>query len=119
MAICTITCQNDADFRRGFIYNTLNPDGSTGPPIDLTGWTMKMGIRVNAADITEEMLLTTENGGLAITDPTNGKFTVTITQAQLVQMQAISYDHSLIRMQGGVQLRIWSGTLTINAGPSR
>jgi hypothetical protein len=65
------------------------------------------------------MLLTTENGGLAISDPPNGLFTVYISQDQLVAMQVGDYEHSLIRMKAGAQLRIWSGTMTINAGASR
>jgi hypothetical protein len=114
MAIVNITCENDADFIRGFIYQELD-----ATPIDLTGNTMKMGIRYHASDVNELMLLTTENGGLTITDAVNGKFTVVITQAQLVQLQATGYEHSLVRMSGGATLRIWSGSLTINPGPSR
>jgi hypothetical protein len=119
MAIVNITCENDADFVRGFIYQTVNSDGTPGPPVDLSGNTMKMGIRVRAADVTEEMLLTTENGGITVTDAFNGKFKITITQAQLVQLQVGSYEHSLVRMTGQNTLRIWSGSLTIDAGPSR
>jgi diaminopimelate epimerase len=119
MAIVNITCENDADFTRGFIYQTLNDDGSAGPPINLTGNTMRMGIRFRAEDVNQEMLLTTENGGLVITDAPNGKFTVTITQAQLVQLQIGAYEHSLIRMTGAATLRIWSGSLVINPGASR
>jgi hypothetical protein len=114
MAIVNITCQNDADFIRGFIYQQLD-----GTPIDLTGNTMRMGIRVHAADVTEELLLTTENGGLVITDATKGLFTVIITQAQLVQPETGAYEHSLIRMQSTTKLRIWSGSLVINPGASR
>jgi hypothetical protein len=47
MAIVNITCENDADFIRGFFYQQLD-----GTPIDLTGNTMRMGIRVHAADVT-------------------------------------------------------------------
>jgi hypothetical protein len=121
MAIVNITCENDADFCRGFIYQTLLSDGVTpGPPIDLTGNTMRMGIRFNAQDVNEEMLLTTSNGGITITDAPNGKFTVLITQAQLVQMQLGAYEHSLIRTTpSNQQLRVWSGSLVINPGASR
>jgi hypothetical protein len=121
MAICTITCWNDADFIRGFIYQTLNPDNTPGPPIDLTGNTLRMGIRRQAVDVTEELLLTTENGGLIITDPPNGKFTVYISHDQLQQdLELGDYEHSLIRITpGGSYLRIWSGTLSNNPGPSR
>ncbi|WP_063685510.1 hypothetical protein [Bradyrhizobium stylosanthis] len=117
MAICNITCWNDADFIRGFVYETAD----TPPvPIDLTGNTMRMGIRHRAEDVTEEMLLTTENGGLSITDAPNGKFTLWITHAQLLELPLGDYEHSLIRSTAtGLQLRIWSGSLTVNAGPSR
>lgn len=115
MAIVNIITQNDADFIRGFIYQTL-----AGAPISLAGNTMRMGIRRRAVNVAEEMLLTTENGGLAITDAAGGKFTVTLLQAQLVLLPVGDYEHSLIRMPpGGAHLRIWSGTLTNNPGASR
>jgi len=114
MAIVNITVENDADFYRQFLYQYLD-----GSPIDLTGNTMKMGIRKRAADAIEEMLLTTENGGLAIIDPANGAFTVRITQGQLVDLPVGDYEHSLIRKANGMHLRVWSGLLTNNAGPSR
>lgn len=119
MAIVNITTQNDSDFIRGFVFAVLNPDGSTGAPIDLTGNTMRMGIRKHAEDIAEEMLLTTENGGIQITDAPNGKFTVFITHDELQRLVLGDYEHSLIRMFSGLQLRVWSGTLTNTAGPSR
>jgi hypothetical protein len=114
MAIVNITTENDADFIRSFAYETVS-----GSPIDLTGNTMKMGIRKRAEDIAEQMLLTTENGGLEITDPAAGKFQIWITNEQLVLLPVGEYEHSLVRMTGGLTLRIWSGTLTVNAGPSR
>lgn len=114
MAIVNITVENDADFYRQFLYQYTD-----GSPIDLTGNTMKMGIRKRAEDVVEEMLLTTENGGLAITDAPNGAFTVRITQPQLGQLALGDYEHSLIRMTNGMFLRVWTGMLTNNAGPSR
>jgi hypothetical protein len=119
MAIVNINCWNDADFFRGFLYQTLNPDGSTGPPFDLTGNTMKMGIRFSASDVNEQLELTTENGGIEITSATGGTFNVIIMQAQLVQMPTGDYEHSLIRITSGNKFRIWSGSLTINPGASR
>jgi hypothetical protein len=115
MAIVNITTQNDADFIRQFAYQTVS-----GVPIDLTGNMMRMGVRRHAEDIAEQLLLTTENGGLEITDAPNGRFNVWITDEQLVRMQLGDYDHSLVRVvPTGLTLRIWSGLLTVNAGPSR
>jgi len=116
MAVVTITTANDADFIRGFLYQ-YTPSGT---PVDLTGNKMRMGIRRRAEDVSEEILLTTENGGLVISDPVGGAFTVIIRQSMLVQHKVGDYEHSLIRTRpDGMKLRVWSGTLTIEAGPSR
>ena len=115
MAIVNITTQNDADFIRQFAYETIS-----GVPISLAGNKMRMGVRRHASDQAEQLLLTTENGGIQITDGPGGKFTVWITNEQLVRMQLGDYDQSLVRVQStGLTLRVWSGMLTINAGPSR
>jgi hypothetical protein len=119
MAIVNITCWNDVDFIRGFVFYQISQDGSAGAPFDLTGNMLRMGIRFNAVDVIEEMELTTENGGIAITDPANGKFTITIMQDQLVRMPLGNYEHSLIRISGVNKFRIWSGSLTLNPGASR
>jgi hypothetical protein len=115
MAIVNISCENDADFYRQFAYQLTD-----GTPIDLTGAKLRMGVRKRAEDVNEEILLTTENGGLAIIDAPNGKFTVKIVHDQLVRLPLGDYEHSLIRMPaGGGQYRMWSGALTNNAGASR
>jgi hypothetical protein len=115
MAVVNITTQNDADWIRQFAYQTVS-----GVPIDLTGNKMRMGVRRHAEDVAEQLLLTTENSGITITDAPNGLFTVWISQDQLVRLQLGDYDHSLVRLPStGMQLRIWSGLLTVNAGPSR
>ena len=58
--------------------------------------------------------------GISITDAPNGKFTIWITNEQLEKLQVGGYEHSLIRIQEtGLRLRIWSGNLTVNAGPTR
>jgi hypothetical protein len=120
MAICTITTENDADFIYSFKYQYVDASGTVIGPVDLTGDTMRMGIRKNAADVTQIMVLTTENGGLTITDALNGAFMVTILKSELEGLlQFDTYDHSLIRFHGTQTLRIWSGTLTNTAGPSR
>jgi hypothetical protein len=115
MTIVNITTTSDADFYRGFAYQDLNAN-----PIDLTGSTMHMGVRKNADDATELMLLTTASGGgIIITNATAGQFTVWITQDQLRRLAPDQYVHSLIRDTGTLQLEMWSGTLTHSAGPSR
>jgi hypothetical protein len=114
MAIVNITTQTDADFLCNFLYTY-----QSGTAIDLTGDTMRMGIRKRASDITEQMMLTTENGGLTITNAVGGGFSVYITQADLERLPVDSYEHSLVRFHAGNILRVWSGTLINNAGASR
>jgi hypothetical protein len=115
MAIVNITTETDADFIRSFAYQYT----PSNLPVDLTGNTMRMGVRKNAADVAEVLLLTTENGLITITDPANGLFTVWMKQADLERLPIDTYDHSLVRNTGTLQLRIWSGTLTNTPGPSR
>jgi hypothetical protein len=115
MAIVNIITTSDADYFQGFAYQQ-----STGAPVDLTDDMMRMGLRKHAADIAELMLLTTENGGLIITDAVGGKFTLWIKQGDLLRLTPGQYVHSLIRTRpDGLQLRVWEGTLTHTAGPSR
>jgi hypothetical protein len=115
MAIVNITTTSDADFYRGFVYQDIN-----AVPIDLTGNKMRMGVRKNADDVAEVMLLTTENGGIVITSPAAGQFTVWLKQDDLLRLSPDSYVHSLIRTRpDALQLEVWAGSLTHSAGPSR
>jgi hypothetical protein len=119
MPTVDITAENDSDFARGFTYLLLNNDGTDGPPIDITGNTMRMGIRRRASDVIEELLLTTENNGIVISNGASGQFSIFITQDQLEQMPTGTYDHSLTRTNATNTLHIWSGSLTVNPGASR
>jgi len=114
-AIVNITCENDADFFRQFNYVTTD-----GDPINLTSKTMRMGIRKRAEDTAEQLLLTTDSGGgIVIVNAIAGAFTVKITQDQLVRLPVGDYEHSLILLDATSKQSIWSGSLTVNAGPSR
>ncbi len=115
MPTVNIATQSDADYIRGFVYKMRD-----GTPIDLTGNAMRMGIRRHASDASEQMLLTTENGGLEITDAVNGRFTLEIEYGALRRLAPGDYAHSLIRIRDdGVRLRVWSGALSHKAGASR
>lgn len=118
MAIVNITVENDADFYCLFQYATANPDGSAGPPIDMTSASLEMMLRRRASDETALLRLGTDTGEIVMTDPVNGFFTVLIEQLTLQQLGLGSFDHSLIMTRGG-KTKIWSGTLINNAGPTR
>lgn len=117
MAIVNISTTSDADYVHGFQYMA----GTN--PIDLTGQSLRMGVRRHAADAEEQLLLTTENGGIEIVDPPAGKFVVTIKQDKLRELYVGEYEHSMVRIihyaDGDIKYRVWSGTLSHAAGPSR
>jgi hypothetical protein len=114
MAIVNITCENDADFYRTFIWQTID-----GAPIDLTGGMLEMMLRRHAADDTALLRLGSDTGEIVFTDPMHGQFTVRISQATLVRLGLGDFDQSNIFSRGGFKIRLWSGTLTNNAGATR
>jgi hypothetical protein len=116
MATVNITVENDADFYRTFIWQTID-----GVPIDLTGITMEMMLRRHAADEAALLRLATDTGEIVLINPlTSGAFTVRIAQDTLERLGLGLFDQSNIAtMTGGLKVRVWSGTLTNNAGPTR
>jgi hypothetical protein len=113
-AIVNITVENDADFYRAFSYQTVS-----GVPIDLTGASLEMMLRWNAADQTAVLRLGSDTGEFVLTDPVNGIFTLLISQPVLQQLALGTYDHSNIMTTLGGKTRIWSGQITVNPGPTR
>jgi hypothetical protein len=114
MAIVNITTENDADFYRTFIWQTV-----AGANIDLTGGMMEMMLRRRAEDNTALLRLATDTGEIVFTSPVNGQFTVRIAQSTLERLGLGDFDQSNIFTRGGYKVRVWSGTLTNNAGATR
>jgi hypothetical protein len=114
MAIVNITVENDADFYRSFVYQTM-----AGVPIDLTGCDMVMKLRRHAEDATAFLTLSTETGEITITNGAGGQFTIMISQEDLLGLSLGSYDQSLILTINSIKKKIWSGSLVVEAGPSR
>lgn len=114
MATVNITVDNDADFFRSFLYQTLD-----GNPVDLTGAAFVMMLRRHAKDNVAYLSLSTATGEIAITDAPGGAFTVLVTQDQLEELSLGSYDQSLVMTLNGVKQQLWSGTFVVNPGPSR
>lgn len=126
MAIVNISTVSDADYNRAFSYMVITDataDPVTMAPFDLTGSKLRMGVRKQAEDHEEDLLLTTENGGIVIFDALNGQFYITISKQQLSDLPTGTYVHSLVRIMSFTDqdftYRVWSGTLTHSAGPSR
>ena len=86
------------------IYNFLMDIGSTytvqlvyndpnGDPIDLTGYTAKMQLRLKYGATTAALTLTTGGGGIVIDGP-NGTINITATDEQtLIQDLSIQSEH--------------------------
>jgi len=109
-----ITVTNDADFYRTFQYITV-----AGEPIDITGGEMEMMLRRRATDNVAVLRLGTDTGEIVLTDPFNGMFTIKITQDVLERLGLGDFDQSNILTRNGNKVRIWTGLLTNNAGPTR
>jgi hypothetical protein len=115
MAIVNITVENDADFYRAFQYVAA----TSGAPINMTGASLEMMLRRHAEDVEALLRLATDTGEIVLTDPVNGTFTVLISQDSLERLGLGSFDQSNIMTLGGLKIKIWSGTLVNNAGPTR
>jgi hypothetical protein len=114
MAIVNITVENDADFYRSFQYLTTK-----GVPIDLTGAAMVMKLRRHAEDATAFLTLSTDGGEIVITNAVGGQFTIEIVQDSLLELSLGPYEQSLILTINGIKKKLWSGSLVVEAGPSR
>jgi hypothetical protein len=114
MAVVNITTQNDADFYRTFAWQTV-----AGVPINMTGMALEMMLRRHAEDQAAVLRLATDSGEIVLVNPTSGIFTVRISQDVLERLGLGDFDQSNIATRNGQKVRVWSGTLTNNAGATR
>jgi hypothetical protein len=114
MAIVNITTQNDADFYRSFVWKTVS-----NVPVNMAGMTLEMMLRRRAEDETAVLRLATDTGEIVVTNAAGGQFTVRITQDALARLGVGDFDQSNIATSDTQKIRIWSGTLTNIAGPTR
>jgi hypothetical protein len=114
MTTVNITVTNDADFYRTFQYITI-----AGEPINISGGEMEMMFRRHARDKAAVLRIGTDTGEIVLVDPVNGLFTIKIKQDTLEQLGLGDFDQSNILTRNGNKVRIWSGVLTNNAGPTR
>ena len=104
------------------IYNFLMDIGSTytvqlvyndpsGDPIDLTGYTAKMQLRLKYGAPTAALTLTTGGGGIVIDGP-NGTINITATDEQTLTLEPTFYVYDLDLISGGVITRLIQGQIT-------
>ena len=105
------------------IYNFTMDQGSTytvqmvyldpnGNPINLTGYTAKMQLRLQYGDPVAALTLTTENGGITINGPT-GTINILATDEQTLVLQPTFYVYDLDILSGGTIQRLVQGQVTV------
>lgn len=105
------------------IYNFIMDQGSTytvqmvyldpnGNPIDLTGCTAKMQLRLQYGDPTAALTLTTGGGGIVIDGPT-GTINITATDEQTLVLEPTFYVYDLDIIDGSVITRLVQGQVTV------
>jgi len=88
---------------------------SSGNPINLTGYTAAMQLRLQAASPNPSALnLTSSNGGITIT-PLAGEMDILMTSAQTGSLDPGFYVYDLEIALGSVVTRIIQGQITVSA----
>ena len=101
---------------QGAQYNTtIVWADAQGVPIDLTGYTAAMQLRLQAASPNPSALnLTSSNGGIVIT-PLTGSMLITMTATHTGALSPGFYVYDLELTLGSVVSRIIQGQITVSA----
>jgi hypothetical protein len=113
-ATVNITVENDADFYRVFQYAMTDGTG-----INMVGATLEMMLRRRAEDAAVVLRLSSYTGDFVWVDIMTGQFSLYISQDVLAHLGLGDFAHSNIMTKDGLKTKIWSGTFTNNAGPTR
>lgn len=112
--IANILLNQGATFRKLFIYQD-----SVGDPINLTGYTARMQLRVSYTSEVPVINLTTENGGIEIT-PLDGEILVNMTATQTAGIPAREYYYDIeVESADGRVYRVIEGKATVRPEVTR
>jgi hypothetical protein len=117
-----INIAKNEDWVVPFQYGYYDTDGVTVLPIDLTGSTIKMEIRIQETDHEALVSVFSPDNGIVFDndDPTTGRFTITLLRSNLIRLATGSYVTDLVRlMPQGYQERIFEGTAEVVEGTTR
>lgn len=85
----------DIQFRQGTTWRkSFTWKQGNGTPVDLTGCTAAVDVRLTEFSATAVIELTTENGRIAIDGPA-GKVTLSLTAAETAAIRALEYRYDL------------------------
>lgn len=97
-------------FRTWSIQVTWKLDGV---PVDITGYTIKSDFRLDRSSPVVTSLSTT-NGGISLTTPASGVFTMTMTPSQTAQLPLGGLLFDVLALSpGGVGTTVLEGSITI------
>lgn len=118
--IYNIVCEQGTTFTRVI---TLEYPDETDPevflPWNFANYTARMQIRRTINSTTTMIELTTENGGIAFTNPSQGEMTVSMSAAQTAALTSDGvYDIEIINDTGEVS-RLIQGNFTLNLEVTR
>lgn len=114
-AVIDITIYQGANFRKTFEWQT----GTPAAPVNLTGATGAMQIRKTAKSTTAEVTLTTENGGMVISQVTPWAFEIIIPPALSSAMTITSGVYDIEITLGTEVTRVVMGAVTVSQEVTR
>lgn len=117
--IYNIVCEQGTTFTRVITLEYPDPDDPTVfLPWDFTGYTARMQVRRTLDSATAMIELTTENGGIEFTNPSQGELTIEMTASQTADLTSSGvYDLEIIT--GSEVSRLIQGNFTLNLEVTR
>jgi hypothetical protein len=82
------------------------------PATAISGWTLQFTLRTQYGDPTA-LVTKTIGSGIAITDPVNGIFTVSLASADTADLGLRAYVYDIQRIDSGARTVLTIGNLTI------
>lgn len=83
---------------------------------DVTGWSLQCNVKRQKSDAATLLVLDNGgHGGIALTTPTAGVFTVTLTSAQCLTLGAGSFYYDVWRTDSGAETELANGILNIKS----
>jgi hypothetical protein len=103
-----------------FLYQMVDQTGTVIAPIDLTGSTLKLEIRIQETDHEALVSVFSPDHGIILTNAAQGQFTILLDRPHLVHLAAGEYYCDLVRlMPNGLQERVWEGQAYVVEGTTR
>lgn len=119
-ATLNIVLRKGATFNKVFTYKTEDPDTGVRTPVNLTGFTARMQVRLTPTTGGSPLVsLTTENGGITL-GGTAGTITplITAVDSAAYTFEEGTYDLELVSA-GGIVTSLFGGKFTLTDETTR